>query len=113
MKKYLFTITPFILGVICFIAFNIIGSEVAPDGTLVEPFGLIPVGFLLISISLIASLIMSTWALFHNPTKIDKIAFGVSLAIILLSVSYLFLSFSYLHSLDMKEMSMVSKSIVS
>lgn len=113
MKKYLFTITPFILGVICFIAFNIIGSEVAPDGTLVEPFGLIPVGFLLISISLIASFIMSTWALFHSPTKIDKIAFGVSLALILLSASYLFLSFSYLHSLDMKEISMVSKSIVS
>ncbi|WP_270942388.1 DUF3955 domain-containing protein [Romboutsia lituseburensis] len=113
MKKYLFTITPFILGIICFVAFNIIGSEVAPDGTLVEPFGLIPIGFLLISISLISSFILSTWALFHNPTKIDKIAFGVSLALILLSASYLFLSFSYLHSLDMKEISKVSKSIVS
>lgn len=111
MKKYLFTIIPFILGVSCFVAFNIIGSEVAPDGTLVEPFYLIPTGFLLISISLITSLIMSTLALFHNPTKIDKIVFGVSLALMLLSVSYLFLSFSYLYSLDMKEISMTNASI--
>ena len=45
MKKYLFTITIFILGVVCFASYNIIGSEIAPDGTLIEPFGLIPIGF--------------------------------------------------------------------
>lgn len=107
MKKYLFTITPFILGVVCFVYYNIIGSEIAPDGTLIEPFGLIPIGFLLISLSIIVSFIMSTWALFHNPTKIDKVAFGVSIALLVLSATYLFLVFSYFNSLDMKEISMV------
>lgn len=112
MKKYLFTIIPFILGVVCFVSYNIIGSEIAPDGTLVEPFALIPIGFLLISISIIVASIMSTWALFHNPTKIDKVAFGASIALIVLAASYLFLVFSYFNSLDMKEISMVTINII-
>ncbi len=112
MKKYLFTITPFILGVVCFVSYNIIGSEIAPDGTLIEPFGLIPIGFLLITLSIIVSFIMSTWALFHNPTKIDKVAFGVSIALIVLSATYLFLVFSYFNSLDMKEISMVTINMI-
>ena len=32
----------------CLIAFQVIGSEVAEDGTLVEPFFLIPVAWLLL-----------------------------------------------------------------
>ena len=31
----------------CIIAFNVIGSEVTEDGTLVEPFFLIPIAWLL------------------------------------------------------------------
>lgn len=34
-------------GLACFIAFALIGSSVADDGTLVEPFFLIPIGWLL------------------------------------------------------------------
>lgn len=34
------------ITIICFAAFNIIGSEVLADGTLKEPFFLIPIGFL-------------------------------------------------------------------
>lgn len=113
MKKYFFTMIPFILGIICFVSYNIIGSEVAPDGTLVEPFGFIPIGFLLISISIIILPIMSTWNLFHNPQKIDKIAFGVSIVLILLAASYLFLICSYCNSLDTGAISMVSRNIIS
>ncbi|WP_195335328.1 DUF3955 domain-containing protein [Paraclostridium bifermentans] len=112
MKKYLLAIIPFILGVACFVSYNIIGSEIARDGTLIEPFGLIPIGFLLISLSIIVSFIVSTWTLFHNPTKIDKVAFGASIAIIVLSATYLFLVCSHLHSLDMKEISMVSRKVI-
>lgn len=46
MKKYILALIPFIIGIGCFIAFSIIGSEVAPDGTLVEPFFLVPIGYL-------------------------------------------------------------------
>ncbi len=107
MKKYIFTIISFILGISCFAAFALIGSKVAPDGRLIEPFALIPIGFLLTSISLIISFIQSTWALFHSPTKIDKSVFGISLALIILSVSYLTLSFKYLDYLDQQEISMI------
>ncbi|MDO7205448.1 hypothetical protein Q5M85_16350 [Paraclostridium bifermentans] len=55
---------------------------------------------------------MSTWALFHNPTKIDKVAFRVSIALIVLSATYLFLVFSYFNSLDMKEISMVTINMI-
>jgi len=37
-----------IAGLGCFVAFSVIGSEVADDGTLVEPFFLIPVAWLLL-----------------------------------------------------------------
>ena len=36
-----------IAGLGCFVAFSVIGSEVAEDGTLVEPFFLIPLAWLL------------------------------------------------------------------
>lgn len=42
MKKYLLNLIPFIIAGICFLAYNVIGSEVLADGTLSEPFFLIP-----------------------------------------------------------------------
>ena len=113
MKKYLFTMIPFILGVICFVSYSIIGSEITSEGTLVEQCVLIPIGFLLIATSIIVLSIMSTWNLFHNQQKIDKIAFGVSIALILLSASYLFVLSSYYNSLDKEAISMVSRNIIS
>lgn len=49
-------------AIVCFVSFNIIGSEVLPDGTLVEPFALIPIGFiflLMFIISLIWNFVIS------------------------------------------------------
>ena len=49
-------------AIICFISYHIIGAKVLPDGTLVEPFALIPIGYLFVFvfiISLICSLIFS------------------------------------------------------
>ena len=37
-----------VAGLGCFAAFSVIGSEVAEDGTLVEPFFLIPIAWLLL-----------------------------------------------------------------
>lgn len=36
----------FIIVAICGITYNIIGQEIAPDGTLIEPFFLIPIAWL-------------------------------------------------------------------
>ncbi|MBE7106758.1 DUF3955 domain-containing protein [Bacillus cereus] len=57
MKKYILSLIPLILGVGCLVSFNTIGSKVATDGTLVEPFYLLPIGYLFISISVISLLV--------------------------------------------------------
>lgn len=44
-KKYLLASTPILLGIICLIISSVIGSEIKPDGTLVEPFFLIPLSY--------------------------------------------------------------------
>ncbi len=68
MKKYLIAATPILLGIICFTVKAIIGSEVAPNGTLIEPFFLIPVGFLLFFMGIILLLFV---AIFSTVKKIN------------------------------------------
>ncbi|MBU3087138.1 DUF3955 domain-containing protein [Clostridium gasigenes] len=72
MKKYILALIPFIIGVVCFITFEIIGSEVAADGTLVEPFFLIPIGFLFLAISVIIAIVVRISAFYFNTKKITK-----------------------------------------
>ncbi|NKF07336.1 DUF3955 domain-containing protein [Clostridium gasigenes] len=72
MKKYILALIPFIIGVVCFITFEIIGSEVAADGTLVEPFFLIPIGFLFLAISVIITIVVRISAFYFNTKKITK-----------------------------------------
>ncbi|WP_195938062.1 DUF3955 domain-containing protein [Romboutsia sp. 1001713B170131_170501_G6] len=57
MKKYILNLIPFIIGIGCFLSFSFIGSEVAPDGTLVEPFFLVPIGYLFLFIGIIGVLV--------------------------------------------------------
>lgn len=68
MKKIIYSL-PFILGICCFIAFNIIGSEVAPDGTLVEPFFLIPIAYLFFFIGIVSLIIRGGWGLYKKSIK--------------------------------------------
>lgn len=53
MKNYILALIPFILGVGCLVSFNTIGSKVAADGTLVEPFYLLPMVYTFLTISII------------------------------------------------------------
>ncbi|NBI07695.1 DUF3955 domain-containing protein [Senegalia massiliensis] len=57
MKKYLFSIISIIISLGCFIAFKLIGSEILSDGTLSEPFFLIPIGYLFAIIAVISVVI--------------------------------------------------------
>lgn len=41
-------------AMICFISYHIIGSEVLPDGRLVEPFALLPIGYLFVLVLIIS-----------------------------------------------------------
>lgn len=45
-KRYIFPAILLFSSVACVVAYRIIGSEVASDGTLVEPFFLIPLSYL-------------------------------------------------------------------
>lgn len=57
-------------ALICFISYQIIGSKVLPDGRLVEPFALLPIGYLFVLIfiiSLVFNLIFLTVKKGKNP----------------------------------------------
>ncbi|PEM35615.1 DUF3955 domain-containing protein [Bacillus toyonensis] len=54
MKKYILTLLSIFIGIGCVVSSNV-GSTVAPDGTLVEAFYLIPIGYLFIALGLISS----------------------------------------------------------
>jgi hypothetical protein len=100
MKKYLMAIISLILGISCFLVYHLIGFSVAVDGTLIEPFGLIPIGFLLTAIALVSGLMVSTWSMFHAPSKTDKNVFNLSLGIFLLASIYLVSSFWSLKQME-------------
>lgn len=53
MKKYALNLIPFVIVLGCIIGFNIIGSEVLPDGTLDEPFFLILIAYMFFAIGII------------------------------------------------------------
>lgn len=53
MKKNILYSSPFIIAFLCIVAFNLIGSKVMPDGTLVEPFFLIPIAYIFFFIGII------------------------------------------------------------
>ncbi len=57
-RKYLVSLLFLFLGLACHATFGIIGTEIAPDGRLVEPFFLLPIGYLLDALSIIAFLII-------------------------------------------------------
>ncbi|MBM7713972.1 DUF3955 domain-containing protein [Siminovitchia sp. FSL H7-0308] len=58
-KRFLLALLPIVAGVICLISYEVIGAEVEADGTLKEPFFLIPISFLLL-FSGIAALLFVT-----------------------------------------------------
>jgi xanthine/uracil permease len=66
MKKYLLASTPILLGVVCLIIYSIIGSRVASDGTLEEPFFLIPLSYLFVLIGIISVLFVAVISMFKK-----------------------------------------------
>ncbi|MFD3157939.1 DUF3955 domain-containing protein [Haloimpatiens sp. FM7330] len=57
IKRNILAIISFTIAFGCVISFNIIGSKVTPDGTLVEPFFLVPICFLFIAIGMISIIV--------------------------------------------------------
>lgn len=59
MTKYIFSIVLIILGLVSFIVYNIKGSYLNADGTLVESFAFIPIGYLLVFIGLVSGVFIA------------------------------------------------------
>ncbi|WP_419727162.1 hypothetical protein TPDSL_26110 [Terrisporobacter petrolearius] len=72
MKKYIFSMVSGLIGLICFVAYNIIGTKVLEDGRLVEPFGLIPAGILFVFIGVISAIIVAVVTFIHNSSNKKK-----------------------------------------
>lgn len=53
MKKYILNLIPFVGVAACIVAYNVIGSEVMSDGTLAEPFYLIPIAWIFLLIGIV------------------------------------------------------------
>lgn len=49
------------MGAICWGAYRLIGSTVAPDGRLIEPFFLIPFGYIFLAIGFCLFIIIWFW----------------------------------------------------
>ena len=58
MVKYLVPLLFLLLGLACHVAFRIIDAQIELDGPLVEPFFLIPIGYLLYALGIITGLII-------------------------------------------------------
>ncbi|MDO8260664.1 MAG: DUF3955 domain-containing protein [Candidatus Magasanikbacteria bacterium] len=69
MKRKYFVYMFLIIGGGCFVAFSFIGSYVASDGTLVEPFGLIPLGYLFLLIGIVLGVIFYVQNIYNKFKK--------------------------------------------
>ncbi len=58
MKIRLFYIVPIVISICCFLVYSLVGSSITEDGALVEPFGLIPIGYLFLVIGIILVIII-------------------------------------------------------
>lgn len=66
MKKNILYSIPFLIAIGCLVIFSIIGSEVAADGTLIEPFFLIPIFWLFSFIGILALIFRVILSLFKK-----------------------------------------------
>ena len=59
LRRYWFPVASSASGLACHTTYNAIGSYVADDGTLVEPFALIPIGFLFYVIAALSAVVVA------------------------------------------------------
>jgi hypothetical protein len=66
MKKYLTPSILIVLSIGCLIAYKLIGSSIDANWILIEPFGLIPIGYLLLFVWIVWTIILFVKKLFKN-----------------------------------------------
>jgi|TARA_B100000900_G_scaffold272084_1_gene232390 hypothetical protein len=58
-NKYKIATSLLVFGIICFVSFYLIGSEVDENGYLKEPFALLPTGFISICLSMVLFIVFA------------------------------------------------------
>ena len=58
-NKYKIATSLLVFGIICFVLFYLIGSEVDENGYLKEPFALLPIGFISICLSMVLFIVFA------------------------------------------------------
>lgn len=58
MRKYKITLLCLLMTLLCLESYNLIGSKVLEDGTLQEPFFLIPIAYLFLFTSIINAVVI-------------------------------------------------------
>ena len=58
-NKYKIATSLLVFGIICFVSFYLIGSEVDENGYLKEPFALLPLGFISICLSMVLFIVFA------------------------------------------------------
>ena len=72
MKKYILALISFAIGIGCVVKYNMIGSYVATDGTLIEPFYLIPLSYLFIFLGIILLIVFGIGSLVSKHKKVNQ-----------------------------------------
>jgi hypothetical protein len=67
--KYKIATTLLVIGIMCFVSFELIGSEVDENGFINEPFALLPIGFIFICLSMVLFIV---FALIKKKNKVQK-----------------------------------------
>ena len=57
--KYKIATTLLVIGIMCFVSFELIGSEVDENGFINEPFALLPIGFIFTCLSMVLFIVFA------------------------------------------------------
>lgn len=71
MKKYRLPLFLLLLAMSSVTAFSLIGSEVQPDGTLVEPFFLVPLAYLFLTSSIVSAIAIGLRSIFSRKPRVQ------------------------------------------
>jgi cytochrome c biogenesis protein CcdA len=74
MKKIIVLLSPFVISLLCAVSYRIIGSEIAADGALIEPFYLIGLSSIFAIIGIFALIISSVlWLYNRKQNNVDSL----------------------------------------
>lgn len=72
MKKYLLSLISFGIAIVCIVAYSIMGISISTNGTISEPFFLLPLSYLFALVGLISTIVVQAKRLSCKHKKEKK-----------------------------------------